>query len=302
MNNTVHNQHLYLQDMHKSALYDLSNSDDPTSVVSNEGNVNNRRIYIVRHGERVDFTFGRWIPHCFDETGKYMRKDLNMPKHLPDRINSPDSWLLDSPITNIGLCQAKLTGDAMKDAGVQISYVYCSPSYRCVQTCHGILEGLGMTHVKIRVDFGLFEWMTWYQDNMPDWMTKEELYADNFNIDMEYVPVTTKDELQESTKENAEQFYKRNHMVVENMLKTHASGNVLIVGHACTLDSCTRLIIGRKERPHAELSRLLQKVPYCSMAVIEHSPSDNDWHLADPCCYPVTHNNNARFEWKVINN
>lgn len=75
---------------------------------------------------------------------------------------------------------------------------------------------------------------------------------------------------------------------------------MLIVGHACTLDSCSRLIIGRQARTQIELSRLLQKVPYCSMVVIEHSPTDNEWHLVDPCCYPVTHNKNARFEWKAI--
>ncbi|XP_037030338.1 protein UBASH3A homolog isoform X1 [Bradysia coprophila] len=297
----INHQLMYLHDAAKSALFDLSNSNNSNASVSNDENVKCRRIYIARHGERVDFTFGRWIPHCFD-AGKYTRKDLNMPKHLPDRINGPDTWLLDSPITNIGMCQAKLTGDAMKDAGVDISFAYSSPSYRCVQTCHGILEGLGMTHIKIRIEFALFEWMAWYQDKVPEWCTKDELFADNFNIDMDYESFMTKEDLQHSTKETAEQFYRRNHSAVEHFLQHNESGNVLMVGHACTLDSCSRLLIGRNARTQEELSHLLQKVPYCSTIVIEQSPSDNEWHLKDPCCFPVTHNKNTRFDWTAIDN
>lgn len=173
----------------RTPLFDLSTATHPVSIVSDDG-AKKRQIFIARHSERVDFVFGRWVPHCFDAQGKYVRRDLNMPKHVPQRANSPASWNLDSPITNVGMCMAKLTGDAMKDAGVEISYAYCSPAYRSVQTCHGILEGrrwfslnvsksfhnemkflvhigLGMTHVKIRVDFALFEWMSWYQNNMP---------------------------------------------------------------------------------------------------------------------------------------
>lgn len=73
-----------------------------------------------------------------------------------------------------------------------------------------------------------------------------------------------------------------------------------MVGHACTLDSCSRLLIGKSARSQAELYRLLQKVPYCSMVAIEQSPTDNEWSLKDPCAFPVTHNKNARFEWKAI--
>lgn len=57
------------------------------------------------------------------------------------RFNCPDGWQNDSPLTNIGLYQASLIGEALYDARVQIDNVYCSPAYRCIQTCTSALEG-----------------------------------------------------------------------------------------------------------------------------------------------------------------
>lgn len=222
---------------------DSNGTDNVATGDDNGSDGETRKIYILRHGERVDFTFGPWIPYCFDEAGTYIRKDLNMPNVLPNRVNSPKSWLKDSPLTNIGVYQAVLTGEAMKDADVEISYAYCSPSYRCIQTCNGLLEGkylilkntkkrnkrkeklflgLGVKNsLCIRIEPGLFEWMAWYPDDMPEWCTAKELKDANYNIDSSYVPILTSEQLQADAKELCEEFYHRNHLVVETILGQH---------------------------------------------------------------------------------
>ncbi|XP_013097696.2 ecdysteroid-phosphate phosphatase isoform X1 [Stomoxys calcitrans] len=277
-------------------------ADDTLSQHSAENSVSlsskNRRVYVMRHGERVDFTFGTWIPYCFDEFNNYMRKDLNMPKILPKRNNIPDGWLNDSPLTNIGVYQASLVGEALNDARVQIDHVFCSPAYRCIQTCISALEGLKLTGKhKIKLEPGLFEWMAWYPEGVPDWLTKDELKAAHYNVDTEYQPFVTVNNLNESIKETTEEFYTRNYDVLRKIIDS-TSGNVLIVAHATTLDTCTRQLVGEAPRNTNELRKVIHKIPYCSLANVEEI--DGQWKLVEPECLPVTHSKNPRFEWNAL--
>ena len=98
------------------------------------------RYFFVRHGERIDLSFGpQWIEQAFDRNGKYRRVNLNMPYELPQR-SSKREFLGDSPITEIGQFQARLTGEALNNEGYKIHYCYVSPALRCIQTAHQILK------------------------------------------------------------------------------------------------------------------------------------------------------------------
>jgi len=282
-----------------------------------------RRIFIVRHGERVDFTFGTWIPYCFDETGKYMRKDLNMPVSVPKRHGSPESFFKDSPITSGGEMMARFLGEALVDANQTLGHVYCSPSLRCVQTANGILKGLGVQDkTPITIEPGLFEWLAWYQDSMPTFMTPTELEEAGFRLRRDHQPIIDFSELRDR-KESSEQYYARSLYVTQCILRltAHIGGNILLVGHASTLDACSRQLTGGSPRNAQEFSRLVQRVPYCGLAVVDKTeavesnpatapaatatnpatvPSRPQWQLMEPPVPPMTLSANMRFDWQIL--
>ena len=51
-----------------------TSSSKSTGVLKDVGPVGNRQLYVMRHGERIDFTFGKdWINNSFDQSGEFSR-------------------------------------------------------------------------------------------------------------------------------------------------------------------------------------------------------------------------------------
>lgn len=233
-----------------------------------------------------------------------------MPKVVPNRLKGPEGFSRDCPLTVMGTVQAALTGEAMKEAGISISHVYSSPSLRCVQTCSSILKGLGASNLPIHIEPGLFEWLAWYQDAMPDWMSAEELANAGYNVHLSYKPYISADELQDSQaqgcNESCEAYYTRNFFVTQCVLASteDLGGHVLFVGHASTLDACARQLTGQEPRPMQDMMGVVRKVAYCGVAMLKESSDMNSakrtWKLEETPFPPLTHCSNARFEVKEL--
>ena len=251
-----------------------------------------RQIFICRHGERVDFTFGAWIPYCFESNGSYVRRDLNMPKEIPSR-NIQD-FQNDSPLTTVGEVQASLVGEAMKSSSIKIDVAFTSPSLRCIQTLAHILKGLD-SNIPMKIEPGLIEWLAWYPNGVPVWMTSEELIGAGFNVDESYEPVIKTKEL--PLRENAAQYYERSYELIKQIIESTV-GNILIVAHAASLAACTRQLTGGRVPPAAEVTKLVQRVPY--LACLTAREGLDGWQVHPPPFPPITHTSNTRFDWKVL--
>ncbi|KAG8189917.1 hypothetical protein JTE90_009062 [Oedothorax gibbosus] len=263
-----------------------------------------RQLYIMRHAERADFTFnhGRhgtaWIHKCFDEQDNYIRTNLNMP--LSVRKGSPKDYAYDSPLTRIGLLQATFAGEAMKSRNVKFSHVFSSPSLRCMETCRKVLEASDQTHLPIHVEPGLFEWLHWYSsDEMPKWMSPEEMKENGFKVSENYIPVMNETEILGGKETTCEEYYERNFKVASHVLQKY-SGNILFVGHSATLDACSRQLVGQQPRSKiGDMLNCITKVSYSAIAVVELI-SGSQWKLIEPPILPLTHLKNAAFDWKIL--
>ncbi|KAL5104516.1 Ubiquitin-associated and SH3 domain-containing protein B [Taenia crassiceps] len=293
-----------------------------------------RRLFVMRHAERVDICFGRaWTTRCIDRRGLYRRLNLNMPPRLPVREDIIDHTL-DSPLTQVGLFVAGACGRAFAEAGVRFSVCYASPALRCVQTACQLLRGAGQCNLAVRVEPLLFEWLGWYSGKLPNFLSPAMLNELGYNVDREYRALSSLEQL--DLQESVPQFYARSTQLVKDILERNPTkgANILIVGHAASLDACTRSLLRKRFRsggscsggssnngnavalPNGnssnsssggggggggmndieQLHRRCSPVPYCGLLCAVEG--GRRWHLDEPPIPSLTHGQNADFDWR----
>ena len=116
--------------------------------------MNNREVYLVRHGERMDFNEKKeWDP--------------GWPKRAVSLGLNPQ----DAPLTERGHSQARETAELI---GRNVKNVYTSPFLRCVQTAEAISKSLGC---ELTRSADLTEWMNpeWFRQEAYDFFEKKHL-------------------------------------------------------------------------------------------------------------------------------
>ncbi|XP_051870461.1 ubiquitin-associated and SH3 domain-containing protein A-like [Pristis pectinata] len=229
-----------------------------------------RWLLFLRHGERVDLVFGKaWMEQCFSGEGRYIRTDLNFPHSVPQRAGGTRDYEHDAPLSSCGIFQSRLMGEAMTDREVPIRCVYSSPALRCVQTAHHLLQGLKPSpQLGICVEPGLFEWTKWEAaKSIPNFMSVAELKAAGYSVDGSYrahVPITGL-----IPSETYEDYVSRCSTVIRTIVNScpEGGGNILLVGHASTLDCCSRPITGTATQGCQEICTNDQK-DSCSRVVL----------------------------------
>ncbi|MGB2924974.1 MAG: histidine phosphatase family protein [Limnothrix sp.] len=184
-----------------------------------------RSIWLVRHGNRLDFVQPQW----FNEAVRRY----------------------DPPLCPLGDRQAQELGLRLR--GEPIDHIFVSPFVRALQTAQHVAESLGLP---LRVESGLGEW------HNSDWMTAAPIthpWADCLKdfpqIDPDYLSVASP-----VYPENRAQMLERAAQTILAISRQY-SGNLLFVGHKDPLSGCfAALLEGREASPVFEVCAVTQLV------------------------------------------
>lgn len=189
-------------------------------------------LWIVRHGNRFDFIYPQWF-----ETA--LRR-------------------YDPPLSFDGKMQVEELG--IKLQYESIHYIIASPFLRTIQTAHILAEKLDLD---IKLEAGLGEW------HNPHWMSetpiihpREELESIYPRIDWNY-----SSQIMPPYPETEVMVFQRMKKVTE-LLTTHFSGNLLLIGHSISVMGIAKSLLG---------DDVVIKTPLCSLTKI--IKQENSWQL-----------------------
>ncbi|CAF1100961.1 unnamed protein product [Adineta ricciae] len=232
------------------------------------------RIVIIRHAERADAVLGSdWSKKSFDRSGRYIRFSEHLPDALPTR-SYLHHYVIDVPLTNRGRMHAYKTGKALQFNGYAADICYTSPSLRCVQSADGILNGMDRKTVPMQLEPGLFECYLNDFKRTLCFMTKDELAANNYNIDKSYQSLMPFMRPHDSQLD----YYERCRVIMDVITERHMNtgGTILIVAHAPSLEGLTRHLSGGKLQPE-KLFDIARRVPFLAMTIVEKSHINSPW-------------------------
>jgi ubiquitin-associated SH3 domain-containing protein len=72
-------------------------------------------------------------------------------------------------------------------------------------------------------------------------------------------------------------------------------GNILIVGHAATLEVCTRQITGQQIRTYSEFNSIIRKVSYLGNCLLNKKP-DQAFEILATGVNPLSHGATFNFD------
>lgn len=167
-----------------------------------------RKIWVVRHGMRIDFTDSGWT----------------------ESASNP----YDPPLHSIGIEQARETAERFRNES--IAWIFASPFLRTIQTANLIAAQLG---IDFKLEDGLAEWLRTEEFEYPPVFTSLEILKKDYpRIDTHYQscsPVRYPESLDELDSRV---------MIALDGITAQYSGDILIVTHASPVNSIFRVLAG----------------------------------------------------------
>lgn len=79
-----------------------------------------------------------------------------------------------------------------------------------------------------------------------------------------------------------------------------SGGNVLMLGHAGSVEVCIRQLIGKTPRSTQDFREICPKVPYCGLIMCQEDAKTKKWSVQDSPILPFTHGQNKKCNVKEL--